>query len=72
MKTIILFFTILAALSAEETRREIVNSAPTPAEDAKGLSDKVTDVYAIQGHFDRIVTLRFKFKTDLLAGFEKW
>jgi predicted DNA-binding protein with PD1-like motif len=26
---------------------------------------------AIQGQFDRIVTLRFKFGTDLLAGLEK-
>jgi len=71
MKTLVLFLTIVAALSAEETRREIVNAAPTPAEDAKGLSDGVPDVYAIKGQFDRILVLRFKYKTDLLAGIEK-
>ncbi|MGI8989802.1 MAG: PPC domain-containing DNA-binding protein [Bryobacteraceae bacterium] len=58
-------------LCAQETRREIVNAAPNPAEDSKPNSDKVPDVYAIQGHFDRIVVLRFKFDTDLLAGIEK-
>lgn len=71
MKSIFLFLAMVAALSAEETRREIVNAAPTPAEDAKGLSDKVPDVYAIPGQFERVITLRFKFKTDLLAGMEK-
>ena len=29
------------------------------------------DVYAVAGRFDRILTLRFKFDTDLLAGIEK-
>jgi predicted DNA-binding protein with PD1-like motif len=71
MRTLILFFAIVAALAAQETRREIVNAAKTPADDAKGLSDKVPDVYAIEGKFDRILILRFKFKTDLLAGIEK-
>jgi hypothetical protein len=67
-------FTILAlagALSAQQTRHEITNAAPTPAEDARPNSDKVPDVYAVTGHFDRIVTLRFKYDTDLLAGLEK-
>ena len=58
-------------LSAQQTRREIVNAAPTPAEDAKANSDKVPDVYALSGHFDRVVILRFKFDVDLLAGIEK-
>lgn len=70
MKTLVLIFSLIATLGAEETRREIVNAAPTPAEDAKGLSDSVPDVYAIKGQFDRILVLRFKFKTDLLAGME--
>ncbi len=47
-----------------------MNAAPTPAEDAKANSDKVPDVYAVQGQFDRILTLRFKFNSDLLAGME--
>jgi predicted DNA-binding protein with PD1-like motif len=56
---------------AQQTRREIVNAAPTPADDAKANSEKVPDVYAVNGHFDRVIVLRFKFDLDLLAGLEK-
>ncbi len=62
---------LAAAMHAQQTRREIVNAAPTPAEDAKPNSDKVPDVYAIKGNFERVVILRFKFDADLLAGIEK-
>lgn len=65
----ILFGSLL--LSAQQTRREQVNRSANPADDTKAKSDKVPDVYAIQGQFDRIVTLRFKFGADLLAGIEK-
>jgi predicted DNA-binding protein with PD1-like motif len=71
MKKPILILALAAALFAQETRREIVNSAPTPAEDAKSNSDAVPDAYAISGRFDRVVIFRFKFHTDLLAGIEK-
>ena len=71
MKTTIALIALSGILAAQETRRELVNAAPTPAEDAKANSDKVPDVYAIKGQFDRIVVLRFKFNSDLLAGMEK-
>ncbi len=71
MKTTITLLALTGILAAQETRREIVNAAPSPAEDAKANSDKVPDVYAIQGQFDRILILRFKFNSDLLAGMEK-
>jgi hypothetical protein len=71
MKIVTLILIIAATAAAQETRREIVNSAPTPAEDAKSNSDKVPDVYAIPGQFDRILVLRFKYKADLLAGIQK-
>jgi uncharacterized protein len=58
-------------LLPQETRKEMVNPAPHPADDAKPNSSAVPDVYAIEGRFDRIVILRFKFDTDLLAGIEK-
>lgn len=64
-------FALALTLHAAETRREIVNAAPTPAEDTKPNSDSVPDVYAIKGQFDRVLVLRFKFDTDLLAGLEK-
>jgi predicted DNA-binding protein with PD1-like motif len=75
MKKLVLV-TILAAmvsgiLAVQQTRREIVNASPSPADDAKPNSDKVPDVLAIAGKFDRVLVLRFKFNTDLLAGIEK-
>jgi len=71
MKATIVFIALTGILAAQETRREIVNAAATPAEDAKANSAKVPDVYAIKGQFDRILTLRFKFNSDLLAGMEQ-
>src|SRR3954454_20992171 len=71
MKPVIALLSISLSLYAAETRREIVNPAPTPAEDAKPNSDKVPDVYAVRGRFERVVVLRFKYETDLLAGLEK-
>lgn len=64
---------VLAASVAfgQESRRTSINPSPNPADDAKPNSDKVPDVYAITGHFDRIVVLRFKYQTDLLAGLQK-
>src|SRR5450756_3209712 len=62
---------LAAQIVAQESRREITNPAANPADDAKGLSDKVPDVYAIPTQFDRVVILRFKFDTDILAGLEK-
>src|SRR5215510_6050013 len=71
MKNLILMITITGVLSAQETRREIVNAAPTPEGDTKPNSDKVPDVYAVKGQFERILVLRFKYDVDLLAGMEK-
>jgi predicted DNA-binding protein with PD1-like motif len=73
MKKISIAVLILAfagALGAEETRTEIVN-ATTPFLDAKPNSPDVPDVYAVSGKFERIVILRFKYQTDLLAGLQR-
>lgn len=66
----VLILAMASAVFAEETRTEIVNSG-TPADDAKPNSAQVPEVYAIQGDFQRIVVLRFKYQTDLLAGLER-
>jgi len=71
MRIFTLLLIIATAAAAQETRHEIVNSARTPADDAKPNSDKVPDVYAIRGQFDHILVLRFKYNTDLLAGIQK-
>ena len=57
----ILVLSIAGLLTAQETRREIVNAAPTAEGDSKPNSDKAPDVYAIKGQFDRILVLRFKY-----------
>ena len=71
MRAMLLILVLAAALAAQETRRETVNAAKNPADDAKGPSDKVPDVYAVPTQFERVVLLRFKFDTDILAGLEK-
>jgi uncharacterized protein len=71
MKKLLLVLIIAIALGAQESRREITNAAANPADDAKALSEKVPDVYAVSTQFERVLILRFKFDTDLLAGLEK-
>jgi predicted DNA-binding protein with PD1-like motif len=71
MKNLILIATIAGLLVAQQTRREEVNPSANRADDLKPNSDQVPDAYAMNGKFERIVVLRFKFGADLLAGFEK-
>jgi hypothetical protein len=71
MKILCILLLAASALLCQETRREITNPSPNPADDAKPNSSKIPDVYAITGHFDRIVILRFKYKADLLAGMQQ-
>jgi uncharacterized protein len=54
---------------AQQIRHEVTQSA-NPVEDVRPNSDKVPDAYAVTTRFQRIVVLRFKYKTDLLAGIE--
>ena len=73
MKIIYFAFALAVAgaqLPGAETRTEITK-ATTPFDDAKALSDAVPAVYAIEGKFDRVLVLRFKYQTDLLAGLEQ-
>lgn len=71
MKPVFLLLALASAATAQETRREIVKHAPTPAQDAKPNSDQVPEVYAVSGRFERVLVLRFKYEADLLAGLEK-
>jgi predicted DNA-binding protein with PD1-like motif len=71
MTRILVMVLMCAAAFGQQTRREIVNAAVTPAEDAKANSDKVPDVYAVEGKFDRVIIWRFKFGADMLAGIQK-
>jgi hypothetical protein len=71
MKKLILIATIAGVLVAQQTRHEEVNPSANRADDLKANSNQVPDAYAMNGKFERIVVLRFKFGADLLAGFEK-
>ena len=68
---VIVFAFVAGALFAQETRRTVVDRSPNPADDSRPNSSKVPDVFRIRGSLDRIVVLRFKYKTDLLAGMQK-
>ena len=73
MRVLLFVLTFLAVTGlsvAQETRTE-VTKATTSEDDAKANSDSIPDVYALNGQFERIVVLRFKYQTDLLAGLEK-
>ena len=59
-----------ATLLAQQTRTE-VTKATTPHDDARPNSPAVPDVYALSGHFERVLVFRFKYQTDLLAGLER-
>src|SRR5687767_1947213 len=68
---ILLLAMLAAALApAQQTRTEITKPT-TPHDDAKPNSSKVPDAYAISGKFEKIVVLRLKYQTDLLAGMER-
>jgi predicted DNA-binding protein with PD1-like motif len=56
-------------VSAQQIRNEVTQPA-NPVEDARPNSGKVPEGYAVTTRFERIVVLRFKYNTDLLAGIE--
>ncbi len=56
-------------LAAPAAAQQIVPTAPHPA-DSRPNDPSVPDAYALSGQFERIVVMRMKFKTDLLAGLQ--
>lgn len=64
-------FLCCVTLPAQETRREVTTGTGNPVVDSKPNSPDVPDVFAVSGHLERIVVLRFKFGADLLAGLQK-
>jgi predicted DNA-binding protein with PD1-like motif len=65
---------VLAAagvMCGQETRRTIKSPSANPTDDSKPNSSAVPDAYALVGHFDRIVVIRLKYKTNLLDGMNK-
>lgn len=60
-----------AAAAWPQVQKTEVVKATTPADDAKGLSPDVPDSVAVSTRFERVVIVRFKNQSDLLAGLEK-
>ena len=56
---------------AQQTRREVVHHAANPADDAKPNSPNVPDALTFNAHLERVLVLRFKHNTDLLAEINK-
>jgi len=56
---------------AQQTRREVVHHAVNPVGDAKPNSPNVPDALAFNAHLERVLVLRFKYNTDLLAQINK-
>jgi len=64
-------FVLVGAACAQETRRTTTAPSQNPADDTKQNSAAVPDEYTVTGHFDRVVVVRLKYKTDLLEGLKK-
>ncbi|MCZ6675306.1 MAG: DNA-binding protein [Verrucomicrobia bacterium] len=73
MKTyliLILLFSLAGNAYAQKTQT-LVTRTTSPEQDNKPNSDAVPDVMTQSTQFERIVLVRFKFKTDLLEGLHK-
>ena len=71
MKTLLLLLAALGPLTAQPVHTEVTKPT-TPEDDAKANSDRVPDVYAISGKFERVLVLRLKYQADLLAMRRKY
>ncbi len=56
---------------AQQTRVETGGASRNPEADSRPNSDQVPDAYAVPSQFEKVLILRFKYDTDLLAGIEK-
>ena len=65
----LMFLALAATAMAQRTQTEVTRPS-TPADDAKANSDLVPEVYALNGQFEQILVLRFKYDADLLAGLD--
>ncbi len=62
---------VTASVGLTQITQTVVTKATTPEQDSKPNSDQIPDGIAIEGEFERVVVLRFKYKADLLAAFEQ-
>ena len=62
---------VTASVGLTQITQTVVTKATTPEQDSKPNSGQVPNGIAIEGEFERVVVLRFKYKADLLAAFEQ-
>lgn len=60
---------LVGSAQAKMTRIEKAN--PVTPGDLKTNSPAVPEVYAVPGHFERVLVVRLKYKTDLLEGLQR-
>jgi predicted DNA-binding protein with PD1-like motif len=70
MKTLAALLMLLATPAFAAQEIVIVPTPPVPS-DSRPNNPAVPDVYTTSGQFERIVVMRMKFGTDLLADIEK-
>jgi predicted DNA-binding protein with PD1-like motif len=68
MRAICFIAVLAAALTAQQTRKEVTNAG---TRDSQPNDPKVPDAYAIETQFERVLIFRFKYQTDLLDGLER-
>ena len=62
---------LLLMLAAPAFAAQTITTTPTAPTDSKPNDPSVPDVYTTTSQFERIVVMRMKFGTDLLADMEK-
>lgn len=67
----LLILLLALPVPAQQTRHTVTHHAANPADDSRPNNPAVPDVQALSSHIERIVLLRFKYNTDLLAGLQQ-
>jgi predicted DNA-binding protein with PD1-like motif len=62
---------LLMLMLAPAFAAQTITTTPTAPSDSKPNDPAVPDVYATTGQFERVVVMRMKFGTDLLADIQK-
>ena len=70
MKTIAALLLMIATPALAQREIVVVPTSPVPS-DSKPNNPAVPDVYTTSGQFERVVVMRMKYGTDLLADLEK-
>lgn len=69
--SVILFLFAALSAPAQQTRHTVTHHAANPADDTRANNAAVPDVQSLDAHIQRIILLRFKYNTDLLAGLQQ-